>query len=87
MIVEQVEWPAADVVAPADWRLAVDEIAIDPDYDGCTLRVALADAPLKRKELVTGVYSLPAPRPGAQVAVRVTDIWGREAVVSKRVSG
>jgi DNA modification methylase len=77
--VERVEWPAAQAGAPADWRAAVDEIAIDPAYDGCTLRATLADAPLKRKELVMGEYLLPAPSAGAQVAVRVTDIWGQEA--------
>lgn len=82
--VERVEWPTAQGDAPAlvDWRSAVDEIAIDPDYDGCTLRAALADAPLKRKELVAGEYMLPAPRPGVRVAVRVTDIWGREATAT-----
>ena len=81
--VERATWPAAQAGAPdpADWRTAIDEVAIDPDYDGCTLRVRLADAPLKRKTLVAGEYIVPAPPPGAQVAVRVTDIWGREAVV------
>jgi hypothetical protein len=59
----------------------VDEIAIDPDYDGCILHVALADAPLKRKQLVSGEYTLLAPPPRANVAVRITDIWGRETLV------
>ena len=49
-------WPASG----EDWRSAVDCIAIDPDYDGVTLRVALADAPLKRTQLVAGAYELPA---------------------------
>jgi hypothetical protein len=63
-----------------DWRSAVDCIAIDPDYDGETLRVTLADAPLKRTQLVAGVYELPAAAAGARIAVRVTDIWGQEAL-------
>lgn len=63
-----------------DWRSAVDCIAIDPDYDGETLRVALADAPLKRTQLVAGAYELPAAAVGARIAVRVTDIWGQEAL-------
>ena len=63
-----------------DWRGAVDCIAIDPDYDGKTLRVALADAPLKRTQLVAGAYELPAAAVGARIAVRVTDIWGQEAL-------
>ena len=63
-----------------DWRSAVDCIAIDPDYDGATLRVALADAPLKRTQLVAGEYELPAAAVGARIAVRVTDIWGQETL-------
>ncbi len=80
--VEQVAWPEAQAAAlnGADWRAAVEEIAIDPDYDGCTLRILLADAPLKRTQWVAGEYTLPAPPPGAQVAVRVTDIWGQETM-------
>lgn len=81
IVIERVEWPQADRAAlAADWRAAVDAVAIDPAYDGCTLRVALADAPLKRTQWVTGDYILPAPPSGAQVAVRVTDIWGQETL-------
>ena len=64
-----------------EWRGAVDCIAIDPDYDGETLHVALADAPLKRTQLVAGVYELLAATVGARIAVRITDIWGQEALV------
>jgi DNA modification methylase len=82
-----VTWPAAQggAPAPADWRRAVDEIAIDGAYDPASsgpLQVTLADAPRKRKQLVAGDYTLPAPPPGKQVAVRVTDIWGQEMVVT-----
>ena len=64
-----------------EWRSAVDCIVIDPDYDGVTLRVAFADAPLKRTQLVAGEYDLPAAAVGAKIAVRMTDIWGQEALV------
>lgn len=64
-----------------DWRSAVDCVAIDPDYDGVTLRVVLADAPLKRTQLVAGEYELPVAAVGAKIAVRVTDIWGQETLV------
>ncbi len=83
--VEQVRWPPAQaaLLGEADWRAAVDAIAIDPAYDGRTLRVALADGPLKRARLVAGDYTLPAQaawREGARIAVRVTDIWGQETL-------
>ncbi len=43
---------------------------------------AVADAPLKRTQLVRASYELPAVGVGAQIAVRVTDIWGRETLVT-----
>mgnify|MGYP001435583622 FL=1 len=68
----------------ADWRTWVEAIAIDPDYDGAVLRVALADAPLKRADLVAGVYELPAPPAPATVAVRVLDIAGAAQLIVGR---
>jgi hypothetical protein len=80
-----VTWAPADETGDGpsgdEWRRAVDCIAVDPNYDGVTLRVALADAPLKRTQLVAGEYDLPAAAAGARIAVRVTDIWGQEALV------
>ncbi len=64
-----------------DWRTLVDAIAIDPAYDGQVLRVAVADAPLKRSQLVQGVYEFPAPPAPTIVAVRITDVWGQEHLV------
>ena len=81
VIVTGVTWPPADGGGHEDWRSAVESIGIDPDYDGHTLHVALADAPLKRTQLVAGTYLLPAPATNGRVAVRVTDIWGRETLV------
>jgi hypothetical protein len=80
-----VTWPQLPQLALDDWRAAVDCIAIDPDYDGCTLRVALADAPRKRKELVAGVYELVRAAPDAGVAVRITDIWGQEVLLVRNL--
>ena len=66
----------AEPAQAEDWRIWVEAIAIDPAYDGVVLRVALADAPLKRTDLVAGVYELPAPPAPTTVAVRVLDIAG-----------
>ena len=59
-----------------EWRGQTEAVAIDPAYDGAVLRVVLADAPLKRADLVAGVYELPAPPAPTTVAVRVLDIAG-----------
>ena len=66
----------AEPAQTADWRTWVEAIAIDPAYDGQVLRVALADAPLKRTVTVAGVYELAAPSTPTTVAVRVLDIAG-----------
>ncbi|MBP8291159.1 MAG: site-specific DNA-methyltransferase [Caldilineaceae bacterium] len=68
-----------------DWRAWVEAVAIDPDYDGAVLRVALADAPLKRAATVTGVYELPAPPAPTTVAVRVLEITGAVHLITGTV--
>ncbi len=85
MIVTSVTWSQVDGCHGEDWRSAVECIAIDPNYDGSTLRVALADAPLKRTQLVGGEYVLAAAMVGTKMAVRVTDIWGQETLVVQDV--
>jgi hypothetical protein len=82
--IENVTWPPGSTGLPpgADWREAVDSIEIDPVGPGPAPRFAVADAPLKRTHLVRGSYELPAAAVGPQIAVRVTDIWGREALVT-----
>lgn len=68
--------------ANGDWRSAVEAVLIDPDWNGETFRVALCDAPARRGESVRGSYLLPAPPPGARVAVRVVDVLGGEATAT-----
>lgn len=77
--------PGAPVVD--DWRALVESIDIDPAYDGSIFRGTLADAPNKRGAQVRGSYRLAAPTSSPQVAVRITDVWGRETTVIKTVGG
>jgi DNA modification methylase len=83
--VERVTWPETGDPKPAGWphpwREAIDCIAIDPAYDGTVLRVALADAPSKRTQLVAGTYEVAYGGLSTRVAVRLTDIWGQETLV------
>ncbi len=68
-----------------DWRAMVDCVMIDPAYDGRVFRVALADIPVKRNELVSGSYELRAPAGEAIVAVKVVDVLGEELLVAKQL--
>ena len=68
-----------------DWRVVVDCILIDTDHDGEVFNVALSDIPPRKQDLVDGEYRLPAPREGANVAIKVIDMLGEEAVVVKPV--
>ncbi|MCB0187510.1 MAG: hypothetical protein KDE31_24745, partial [Caldilineaceae bacterium] len=69
-----------------DWRAMVDHIAIDPAYDGVTLRAQLADAPHKRTDIVQGRYQLQGISLPTTVAVRITDMLGEEVLVIRRVN-
>lgn len=68
-----------------DWRMMVESIAIDPAYDGTVLRTVLADAPLKRHDLVRGEYMLPTSAAPTIVAVKITDMLGEEVLVVQEV--
>lgn len=68
-----------------DWRAVVDCVMVDTDYDGKVFNVALSDIPLRKQDLVSGSYELPAPRAGATVAVKIIDMLGEEAVVTKQI--
>ncbi|MHB8767282.1 MAG: site-specific DNA-methyltransferase, partial [Deferrisomatales bacterium] len=64
-----------------DWRAMVDCVMIDPANDGQIFRVALADLPAKKTDLVQGTYELAAPRTKTTVAVKTVDMLGEEVVV------
>ncbi len=67
-----------------DWRALVDAVEIDTAYDGQIFRSCLVDVPAHRRSQVTGLYRLPAA-PHTTVAVRITDIYGHETLVTRTV--
>jgi hypothetical protein len=71
--------PRAHVAS--DWRALVDAIEIDPAYNGVVLRPIVMDLPRKRRAVVQGQYLVQVAETPAQIAVRVTDIFGQEQVV------
>ncbi|MFN3979243.1 MAG: site-specific DNA-methyltransferase [Caldilinea sp.] len=88
VIVHDVRLPTLqDTVDRTDdaWRTVVDSITIDPVYDGEVLRATAADAPLKRRDTVTGCYRLVAPASPTTIAVRIVDVAGGEHFVTQRV--
>jgi len=63
-----------------DWRAMVDCVMIDSSYDGRVFRIALADVPAKKTDLVQGTYELPAPKGKTTVAVKIVDMLGEEVL-------
>ena len=59
----------------------MDCILIDTDYQGEVFTVTLADVPEQKQDLVQGRYQLPAPPPGARVAVKIIDMLGEELLI------
>ena len=64
-----------------DWRAVVDCVLIDAKHSGELFNVTLADVPARKQDLVMGRYELPAPPPGATVALKVIDMLGEECVI------
>jgi DNA modification methylase len=64
-----------------DWRWVVESVAIDWNYNGETLDVAMSDDPESRSDLVQGRYvSSPGLSATRRIAVRITDVLGYETV-------
>ena len=74
---------AAGSADGSDWRAVVDAVLIDPAYDGETFRIALADVPERRADLVAGLHTLPAPSGPATVAVKIVDVLGTETIITQ----
>jgi len=71
------------VVQATDWWMLVKGVEIDPAYDGERFHATLVDLPHAKRAQVSGVYQLAAPATPTVIAVRITDIWGREWIVDK----
>lgn len=68
-----------------DFRAQIDQVLIDPDYDGSLFRPRVVDAPEDRASLVAGTYRIPASE---RIAVKVIDTLGEEVfAVVGRVDG
>jgi hypothetical protein len=67
-----------------DWRAMVDSVMIDTVYDGQVFNVALSDVPERKTDLVAGRYELPASTGPTTVAVKITDMLGEEALITKQ---
>ena len=64
-----------------DWRMMVDSVGIDPDYDGTVFRIGVADVPHRKTDLVVGSYELDPATTGPIIAVKITDMLGEELLV------
>ncbi len=65
-----------------DFRAQIDCVLIDTDYNGRHFNVVESDLPAKKNDYVRGEYEVALPRPGAAVAVKITDMLGEETVVT-----
>jgi adenine-specific DNA-methyltransferase len=63
----------------------VDAVDIDPAYNGAVLRPVVMDLPRKRRAVVQGQYVVQVADAPAQIAVRVTDIFGQEHILVETV--
>lgn len=80
-------WLAASrqSAVPDDWRALVDEVLIDPAYDGRVMRRLVMDSPRLRQQTVTGIYRLPIAQAATVVAVKLIDLLGYEHLMIKAI--
>lgn len=72
--------PAHTALPPhSDWRALIDEVLIDPAYDGQLFRPAIIDAPACRAELVRGEYRIDLRDAMPAIAIKVVDVLGGES--------
>lgn len=68
-----------------DWRVMVDCVLIDADYDGKVFNIALSDVPERKSDLVAARYELPTVKVGRTIAVKIVDMLGEEVVTTQLV--
>ena len=68
-----------------DWRVMVDTIMIDINYNGNHLNVDFCDIPEKKDDLVIGQYELDAPKEETNVALKIVDMLGEEVIINKTI--
>ena len=64
-----------------DFKRQLEWVCIDADYNGSVFKPTVQDAPLKKKDIVQGVYRLPVSSVGERIAVKTIDILGEEVLV------
>lgn len=64
------------------WPAWVEAVEIDPAYDGSVFRAAVMDLPRKRGETVRGDYRVTLSPGAGRLAVRITDVFGAESMVT-----
>lgn len=55
-----------------DWRVLVDSIKIDFNYDDAIFTPSLIDVPSSKDELVKGIYSIPST--ASKIRIKITDL-------------
>ena len=60
-----------------DWRSQIDYILIDTNYNGEIFTTHFSDAPKRKKDLITGKYTLEA---NGKIAVKIVDMLGEESL-------
>jgi len=63
-----------------DFKVMIDCILIDNDYDGKTFHIVYSDVPEKKSNLVKGKYEIEVPREKVKVAVKIIDMLGEEVI-------
>ena len=66
-----------------DFRVQIDYVLIDTNYDGEKFNIAVSDIPQSKNDLIMGRYEVSLPNADSKVAVKIVDMLGEEVIVIK----
>lgn len=66
-----------------DFRVQIDYVLIDTNYDGKKFNIAVSDIPQSKNDLIAGQYEVALPNTDSKVAVKIVDMLGEEVIVIK----
>ena len=67
----------------SDFRVQIDYVLIDNNYDGSSFNAVYCDVPRKKADLIVGSYNVNVPNDEAVVAILIVDMLGEEVLIEK----
>jgi hypothetical protein len=68
-----------------DFRVMIDVVLIDTNYDGRAFHVVYSDVPEKKSDLIKGKYELEISKTKTKIFIKIVDMLGEEIPIIKEI--